>query len=230
MIRALLVLAAVALLGVVPLGLDSQIVLQRYELQLDDTKAPKAQIFSYSVSQAGPPDIEQRHRLYRSGSDVRDETLMVDGVSLKQKIVHVMRREDRYAIARVAPRSSTYAFVFLRTVKHGVQLDYEYEAKPLVAPASGFVVERVVIDGEKFLPRIIHFRTAGATASGTGTLEYGAFGSYWMPVSASVTASINGKPARERISFGDYRFPEGGLPVSTFQTPKPLPKATLPPI
>lgn len=229
MMRAAAACAALLLLGVVPLQLDSQIVLQRYELQLDDTKAPKAQIFSYGVSQAGPPDIEQRHRLYRSGLEVRDETLAVDGVALKQKIVHVTKREDRYALLRIAPRATTYGFVFLRTVKRGTHVDYEYEAKPLVPPPSGFVVERMTIDGEKFLPRIIRFRTAGANASGTGALEYAPFGNYWMPVTASVSASVGGRTARERITFGDYRFPPG-LPPSTFQTPRPLPKATLPPL
>ncbi len=229
MIRAIVALSALVLLAAVPLQLDSQIVLQRYELELDDMKGPKAQIFSYVVSQAGPPDIEQRHRIYRSGLEVRDETLAVDGSAIKQKLVRVTRREDRYAIARVAPRSATYAFVFLHTVKRGAHLDYEYETKPLVSPASGFVVESVTIDGEKFLPRVIRFRTAGATASGTGALEYAPFGDYWMPVAASVTATVNGRPAREHITFGDYRFPES-LPPSTFQAPKPLPKATLPPL
>lgn len=229
MMRALVACAALALLGVVPLQLDSQIVLQRYELALDDTKAPKAQIFSYAVSQAGPPDIEQRHRLYRSGLDVRDETLAVDGVALKQKIVRIARREDRYALGRVAPRAATYGFVFLRTVKRGTHVDYEYEAKPLVAPLAGFMVQRLTIDGETFLPRIIRFRTSGANASGEGALEYAPFGTYWMPVTASVTASVGGRSARERITFGDYRFP-AGLPPSTFQTPRPLPKATLPPL
>jgi hypothetical protein len=229
MIRAIVAVAFVALLGAVPLQLDSQIVLQRYELQLDDVKTPKTQIFSYVVSQAGPPDIEQRHRLYRSGLDVRDETITVDGVPLKRKTVHVTHRDDRYAIARVAPRTSTYSFVFLHTIKRGTHVDYEYEAKPLLSQQSGFVVERVTIDGEKFLPRVIHFRTSGAAASGTGALEYAPFGDYWMPVAASVTATVGGRSARERISFGDYRFPDS-LPQSTFQTPKPLPRATLPPV
>ena len=225
-------LAAFVLLGAAPpiaAQLDSQIVLQRYELEMDDLAAPKTMIFSYAVSQAGPTDIEQRHRIYRSGLDVRDETLAVDGVGLSRKVVRFGRREDRYAIERVAPRASTYAFVFLRTVRHGSHLDYEYEATPLAASLSGFVVERVVIDGARFLPHVIVFHTAGTTAKGSGQLEYGAFGKYWMPVSASVNATVAGVSARERITFGDYRFPPS-LPPSTFEAPKPLPHQTLPPI
>lgn len=232
MSRVVAALCCVVLLAAVPstrVQLDSQIVLQRYELELGDLATPKAVIFSYAVSQAGPTDIEQRHRLYRSGLDVRDETLAVDGVGLKQKLVRFGRRDDRYAIARLAPRASTYAFVFLRTVKNGSHLDYEYEATPLAPTGTAFVVERMTIDGERFLPRSISFHTAGASAKGSGELQYAGFGKYWMPVSASVSATVKGTPARERITFGEYRFPPS-LPASTFEPPKPLPHATLPPI
>ncbi|HEU5479434.1 MAG TPA: hypothetical protein VFU90_06350, partial [Candidatus Tumulicola sp.] len=68
----------------------------------------------------------------------------------------------------------------------------------------------------------IHFHTQGAGAHGTGEVQYAAFGPYWVPVVASVDASVGGKPARERITWGDYRFPED-LPPSTFQAPRPLP-------
>jgi len=222
-------LATVILLGLAPAQLDSQMVLQRYELEMGDLRVPKAMIFSYTVSQAGPNDIEQRHRIYRSGVNVRDETLAVDGVALKPKIVRIGKREDRYDVLRLAPRTSTYALLFLRAVRDGNHLDYEFEATPLVAQASGFAVERLTIDGVSFLPRVIAFRTASALAHGTGKLEYSKIGAYCVPVAVSVDAEIRGKPAREHIAWGDYRFPPG-LPASTFVAPKPLPTATLPPI
>jgi hypothetical protein len=221
--------ALVALLGLTPTQLDSQMVLQRYELEMGDLRAPKAMIFSYVVSQAGANDIEQRHQIYRSGLDVRDETLSVDGVPLKPKIVRIGKREDRYDIARLAPRTSTYTMLFLQAVRDGGHLDYEYETTPLIAQAGGFVVERITIDGLTFLPRVIGFRTASAVARGAGKLEYAKIGGYCVPVAVSVDAQVNGKPAREHIAWGDYRFPLS-LPASTFVAPKPLPTATLPPI
>jgi len=221
--------AMVALLGLTPAQLDSQLVLQRYELEMGDLHSPKAMIFSYTVSQAGPSDIEQRHQIYRSGVDVRDETLAVDGVALKPKIVRISKREDRYDVLRLAPRTTTYTMLFLRAVRDGAGVDYEYETTPLVPQASGFVVERLTIDGETFLPRVIGFRTAGAIAHGTGKLEYSKIGAYCVPVAVSVDAEVNGKPAREHIALGAYRFPPS-LPPSTFVAPKPLPTATLPPI
>ncbi|HEY5340443.1 MAG TPA: hypothetical protein VIK27_05395, partial [Candidatus Aquilonibacter sp.] len=80
-------LAALLLGAASPKQLDSQIVLQRYELEMSDLVAPKTMIFDYSVSQLGSTDIEQRHVIYRSGLRVRDETLTVDGIALKPKIV-----------------------------------------------------------------------------------------------------------------------------------------------
>lgn len=221
-------IAALALLGAVPLNLDSQLVLQRYELAMGDLQSPKTMIFNYSVSQLGPTDIEQNHVIYRSGFDVRDETITVEGIPLKPKIVNFAHREDRYAIARLAPRSSTYAMLFVRTVRDGSHLDYRYDATPL-AGASGFVVTGLVIDGITYLPREIDFTTSSGAAQGYGELLYGKSGKYWVPMLVSVQARVDGKDARERIVWGAYRFPPA-LPASTFVPPRPLPLATLPPI
>jgi hypothetical protein len=227
-LAALLALALV--LGAAPVpGIDSQIVLQRYELEMSDVRVPKMLIFSYAISQAGATQIDQRHRLYRSGDDVRDETLVENGQPLKPKIVTIGKRADRYAVSRLAPRSAAYQMLFTHAVRDGGHVDYEFETTPLAASPSAFVVQRIVIDGVTFLPRTISFRTAGASASGTGTIEYAKQGAYWVPLAVSVDASLGGKPARERITWGDYRFPPS-LPASTFEAPKPLPHATLPPI
>jgi hypothetical protein len=228
-IRALAAVAALALLGLAPASLDSQIVLQRYELTMGDLIAPKTMIFSYSVSQLGSTDIEQVHRVYRSGLNVRDETLAVDGIALKPKIVGFGKREDRYALSRLAPRSAAYAMLFVRTVRDGAHEDYLYEATPRESAPSGFVVTGVLIDGISYLPREIDFRTAGATASGAGKLAFGKSDKYWVPMYATIDAQVKGRPARERIAWSDYRFPRM-LPAATFVPPKPLPYATLPPI
>jgi hypothetical protein len=90
-------------------------------------------------------------------------------------------------------------------------------------------VEQVTIDGIKFLPKRVRFHSAGVDAKGRGEIEYAAFGKYWLPVAATVDATVNGKPARERIAWSDYRFPPS-LPPSTFLAPQPLPLASLPPI
>ena len=228
MIRALVAVLVLAFaLGALPLPFDSQLILQRYELKMANLKTPKAMIFSYVVSQAGPTDLEQRHTIYRSGLKVRDETLSVDGVGLKRKIVHISQRVDRYAVARLAPRVSTYNFLFLRTVRSGAHRDYEYETSPIIHGATGFVVDRIIIDGQRYLPRTIVFHTIGALASATGQIEYGPVDGYWMPTSIAISGAVGGKLARERIEWGAYRFPSS-LPASTFRSAKPIAPIALP--
>jgi hypothetical protein len=223
-------ISAALLLGAVPQAdLDSQLVLQRYALAIADAPVPKVVVFTYTVSQAGLGNIEQRHQLYRSGLSVRDETLAIDGIALHEKTVRFDQREDRYAIDRIAPRADAYQLLFLHTVRDGSHLDYVYDTTPILRQAGGMWVEQVTIDGVRFLPKQVRFHSDGPNAAGKAAVEYASFGKYWLPVAASVTATVNGKPARERIAWSDYRFPPS-LPPSTFLPPKPLPLASLPPI
>lgn len=225
--RALFAIAAVLLLGSRTGQMDSQDVLAGYTHAIATLRAPSVVIFSYTVSQTGTNNIEQHHRIYRSGLDVRDETLSIDGIALSHKMVRFEQRPDRYTVARFAPATGAYEMLFLGTVKDGKHVDYTYETTPLNRGAATWI-DRITIDGANFLPRIVHFHTQGDTVAGSGEIEFGAFGTYWMPISATATAQIDGKPARERIAWTDYRFPLS-LPPSTFQAPQPLPHATLPP-
>jgi hypothetical protein len=207
---------ALALLGAAPAQLDSQVVLQRYEQALGQLEAPKIAIYNAAVSQAGPGTIEQRHLIYRSGDDVRDEILALDESQPRRRSVTITKRPDPYAIARLAPRTAGYELLFLHTVRQDGRLDYVYDAIPYVKTSVGFVVTKISIDGTAFLPRTIAFTTSNGTISGSGELAYGPAGRYWMPRVASVTALIGGKPARERIVWSAYRFPNS-LPTSTFK-------------
>ncbi|HEY6486071.1 MAG TPA: hypothetical protein VIX83_06790 [Candidatus Cybelea sp.] len=227
--KRLAMLTAAVLLGASGAGggeLDSADVLQRYVLALAHVVSPKVVVYSYTVSQVGPSNIEQRHTIYRSGTSVRDETLAIDGIALRHKAVRFSQREERYTVGRFAPSASAYELLFLGTSKDGHHLDYVYEATPLHRGA-GVWIDRLTIDGANYLPRAVRFHTAGAGVAGDGEIEFGSFGRYWLPVVASASALVGTKLARERIVWGEYRFPES-LPPSTFQTPKPLPRPSLP--
>jgi hypothetical protein len=207
-----------------PKLLDSQLVLKRYEARLMATKDPQTLIFMYAVSQAGPQDIDQMHRVYRSGSLVRDETLVVDGV--KQKTTRIARYRSRYTLHDLAPRTAGYVFLFVRPIVSNGRYDYLYRAVPLGAPAA-FTVRTMTIDGKTFLPREIRFHSIGAGARGDGTLAFTPAGKYWVPLSIAVQGTVNGRAARERITFSGYQFPPA-LPQSTFHSPRALPSAVLP--
>jgi hypothetical protein len=220
-----LLLVALLLAALSPPNLlDSQLVLQRYEARLGAVKDPQTVIFMYAVSQAGPQDIDQTHRVYRSGNLVRDETLVVDGVS--QKFTRIARYRNRYTLRSLAPRSSRYVFLFVRPIRVANRYDYLYRAVPL-GPAATYTVASLTIDGRTFLPREIRFRSTGVGARGNGTLTFTAAGKYWVPASIAVQGTVNGRAARERIVFTGYQFP-ASLPKSTFASPKALPAAVLP--
>jgi hypothetical protein len=85
----------------------------------------------------------------------------------------------------------------------------------------------MTIDGTSFLPSEIRFKSASGSMNGTGAVTFSRSGKYWVPVTASVQATVAGKPARERITFSAYQFPRS-LPKSTFQSPRPLPTPVLP--
>ena len=87
----------------------------------------------------------------------------------------------------------------------------------------------MAIDSRTFLPHVVRFKAGSGTVAGTGAIEYAPLGGYVVPVAASVAATLDGKPAREHISFGAYRFPPT-LPSSTFAPPQPLLHATPPQI
>jgi len=214
-------LATCALLAAAPHAFDSQYVLQRYAAAVEAVPPPKTVIYSYTVSQVGPSNIEQHHRIYRSGSAVRDETLSVDGISLGRKVVRFSHHIERYTVARFAPHTSAYELLFLGLVRDGHHFDYQYEATPLSHPADAWI-DRVTIDGVRFLPRSVHFRSVGLGATGSGEIVFAPYGKFWMPVIANAQARVNGKPAREHIVWSDYRFPDS-LPPSTFTQPEPLP-------
>jgi hypothetical protein len=218
--------AFAAVLALASAPLDSQVVLERYASKLLATEAPKVLIFTYSVSQAGPSDIEQTHRIYRSGELVRDETLTVDGQPPRRKITRFARYRNRYTLENLAPRLTEYALLFQRATRNGNAWNYQYRAVPL-GTSSGFVVDGLTIDGRSYLPVGIQFHTGNAAARGKGAIAFSRSGKYWVPTGVSIEAKVRGEPARERITFGGYQFP-ASLPKSTFQGPKPLPTPVAP--
>lgn len=207
--------AATLLLGVAPL--DSDVVLARYQTALRALETPKYSIYSYVVSQAVPTSIEQRHIVYRSGDSVRDESWPLGTGRPAKHVVSVGKREDVYAIARLAPRRSGYEMLFERMSQVDGHPVYVFDTVPYVKSTSGFTVTQVAIDASRFLPRALAFTTSNGVDMGHGELRYTAAGHYWVPLAASVTVLLDGKPARERIAWGDFRFPPS-LPASTFRS------------
>jgi hypothetical protein len=210
--------AASGLKGPGPLG--PRVVLARYARALARLKHPPTLAFNYSVEQLGLRNMEQTHRVYRSGRSERDETLIVDGYPLPRPAIRIFAdRTYRYDVSGIAPRAPGYRFVFDGAIPRGSS-SYDYVFKTVALGATSFAVSEVLIDGARFLPARIRFKIAGAGARGSGQLTYEAVDGYWVVRQALVDAHLSsGATAHERIAWSDYSFPSS-LPKSTFTPPR----------
>lgn len=204
-----------------PQALPPRLVLTEYEAALDTLVAPKAISFEYTVEQAGELDMEQQHRVYRSGTNERDETLTVNDEKVVPPAVRIFRnRRDRYAVTNLAPRAAAYTFKYVGPHTAGKHVEYLFRtARRVPAPFSVF---EVTIDGSRFLPVSISFRTVQNGLTGSGVITYAPSGRYWLPTSATASARSGPRLSRERILFTAYAFPTS-LPESTFGVARPLP-------
>lgn len=194
-------------------------MLARYAAALGANPTPAVLTFEYSVDQTGPHDIQERHRVYRSGNSERDELLSADGKTLNPPAIHIfLGRRNRYSIEALAPRPEAYTFRYLTTAKDGHHVDEVFATTP--RNPSDVAVRRVIIDGITALPVSITFATK--RYDGNVTVTFGKVQKYWMALSATATATSGKSLTVEHLAFGSYRFPSS-LAASTFATPRPLP-------
>jgi len=195
-------------------ALSSGVVLARYAHALAVLRRPRSVSFQFSVEQLGLRNLEQTHRVYRSGLRERDETLAADGQSLPVPSIRIIEnRVDRYDILAVAPRAAAYGFTLVARSRRA------YVFKTVSRAPDAFTISAVEIDRATFLPSLVRFAIAGNGAHGSGELRYGSADRYWVVRQAQITAHLtNGSRAHERIAWSGYQFP-ASLPPSTFEVP-----------
>jgi hypothetical protein len=189
-------------------------VLERYLAALEQLPAPQYLSFEYSVEQGGATSLSQVHRVYRGGSDVRDEVIAEDGRRLRRPHVRIRHAAaDRYALAALAPTPARYTFAFAGAAKNGGANAYTF--RTAAKSAATFTVTEVTLDGTSFLPSVLRFRSTAGKTHGHGTLLYAKTDRYWLIREARVDALLDDAPAGERIVWSAYRFPVS-LPSATF--------------
>jgi hypothetical protein len=194
-------------------------VLARYAGALAAVPAPHVISFEYVVEQIGARDLLQTHRVFRSGTNQRDEIIAVDGHTLDPPAVRITTgRRDRYAISALAPRLGAYDFHFVGASHVARHKDYTFVTR--AHQPGAFRVTAVTIDGSTFLPNAIAFETAAH--GGTGRITYVRVDRYWVPLQATAHATYAKLAASEKISFASYRFP-AALPPETFSQPHRAP-------
>lgn len=196
--------------------------LAKYQAALAALHEPRVFSVEYTLEQMGTRSVQQTHRIFRSGSDERDEILAVNGNRLKSPTVRIFRnRRYRYSVSTLAPKPEAYAFVYAGTHKDGRHVDYVFRLAPR-AGKPAFAFTQVAIDGVSFLPASISFATAAH--EGRGGVTFVKADKYWVAASANASARAANGVALERLTFSGWRFP-ASLPRSTFAAPRPLPSA-----
>jgi hypothetical protein len=186
-------------------------VMMRYEAALAKVKEPRTFTVEFTLEQTGTRSTDQTHRIFRAGTDERDEILAVNGTRAPSASVRIFHgRPYRYSVTKLAPRPAQYDFAYVGPHKNGHHVDYVFRLTPK-APAA-FRFTQVAIDGLTYLPSSVTF---ASDANASGTVTFAKSEKYWVATAAG--ASANGKSgiAHERLTFSNWRFPKT-LPRSTF--------------
>jgi hypothetical protein len=197
-------------------------VVQRYERALAAVKEPRTFTVEFTLEQTGTRSVDQTHRIFRAGSDERDEIIAVNGTRAPNAAVRIFRgRPYRYAATKLAPRPAQYDFAYVGPHKNGHHVDYVFRLTPKTSKApNAFRFTEVAIDGVTYLPGSVAF-VSGPNVGGSVT--FGKSEKYWVATAAAASASGRAGIAHERLTFTNWRFPKT-LPRSTFAA-RPLPTA-----
>ena len=198
--------------------LTPALALARYQAAMSNLRKPQNVVFEYAQTRSGPHRIiTEIHRVYRDQSgDERNETISVNGSKVAPPITHTYHaRPWPYDADKFAAMPGEYDLTPNgRGLVSGKSV-YAYIAKRR-APAS-FSIEALYLAVDSGLPVRARFAVSGPTCSGHGSIDFGAFGSYWLPVSVAVgcgslqAAALTGTPEptqyRETLKFSNYSFP-----------------------
>ncbi len=222
----LLVAAASAMLAASPLTLDA------YRVALADRKVPAFMEFTYTVTRSGPARIvTEQHRVYWTGAgEERNDTIAVNGTPVVPAPSQLLHRSVwPYDPAQFAVSADDYD-----ATPAGVAIVSGHKAYAFALARSSpadFMQKSIYIDAKTHLPLRQTFAVAGADCEGTGTIDFGSFGGYWLPSFVSVTCTQVGSTAspppvfKESIRFTSYQFPRA-IPADIFGSGAASPDAT----
>jgi hypothetical protein len=217
---ALTVAASLMLVAV-----SSASVLDSYRQALAIRKIPEFMEFGYTVTRSGPGRIvTEQHRVYWANpGEERNDTIAVNGTPVVPAPSQVLHRAswpydasqftvspDDYdavpaGISVIAGRKA-YAFALVRS------------------SSADFMLKSLYVDAKTRLPLRQTFAVAGADCEGSGAIDFGPVGAYWLPTFISVLCTQAGSGAspapvfKESIRFTSYQFPSS-IPADVFSSP-----------
>ncbi len=211
--RAVTVLAAAAAVLVL-LGATPKSILDSYRLAIASRKIPANMEFEYTVTRSGPDRIvTELHRVYwRSSGEERNDTIAVNGspvIPARSQLLH--RTVWPYDAGQFAVTAEDYAATPAGMAIIAGRRTYAF-ALTRNTPAD-FMLKSLYVDAKTKLPMRQTFAVAGQDCEGSGSIDFTAFGAYWLPSFVSVVCTQTGSGAspppvfKESIRFGGFQFP-----------------------
>ncbi len=206
--------------------LPPALALAGYQAAMTNMHKPPNVIFEYTETRSGPTRvIAEIHRVYRDqAGDERNDTIAVNGSLVAPPITHVYRgRAWPYDADKFAALPADYDLTLNGMSLVAGKIAYGFAAKRKTL--ADFSIETLFLAVDSGLPVRELFTVSGPTCSGHGTIDFGAYASYWLPVSvavvcsaprpSAVAASPEAKGAgplaspsyRETLKFSNYTFP-----------------------
>jgi hypothetical protein len=212
--RKPLSLLVIAVAAVAALAAIAAPTLDAYRTALASRKIPPYMEFTYTVTRSGPARIvTEQHRVYwASTGEERNDTIAVNGTPVVPAPSQLLHRsvwpydpaqfavsEDDYdatpAGSAIVAGRKTYAFALARNT------------------TADFMLKSIYVDVRSHLPVRETFAVAGPDCEGSGSIDFGPFGRYWLPSFVSVVCTQTGSDAspppvyKESIRFTSYQFP-----------------------
>lgn len=201
--------AVVALLGATPNS-----ILDSYRLAVALRKIPANMEFMYTVTRSGPARIvTEQHRVYwTSSGEERNDTISVNGtlvIPARSRMLH--RTVWPYDAGQFAVTTDEYDATPAGMAIVSGRKTYAF-ALARIAPAD-FMFKSLYVDAKTKLPVRQTFAVAGQDCEGSGSIDFTAFGPYWLPTFVSVVCTQAGSGAtpppvfKESIRFTSFQFP-----------------------
>jgi hypothetical protein len=217
--------ALAAAASLVLLAASSASLLDSYREALATRKIPAFMEFGYTVTRSGPGRIvTEEHRVFWANTgEERNDTLAVNGTPVVPAPSEVLHRAAwPYDASQFVVSPDDYD-----AVPAGITLIAGRKAYAFALARSSsadFMLKSLYVDAKTRLPLRQTFAIAGADCEGSGAINFGPVGPYWLPTFISVVCTQAGSGAspapvfKESIRFTNYQFPSS-IPADVFSSP-----------
>lgn len=210
----------------------------RYQRAIQVLKQPANMVVEYTQTRSGPTRVvTENHRIYRDADGhERNETTAINGLRVPRARVSIYTRLSwAYSPDKFFVDPESYQIALRGAVNVDGRKGFSYAV--VMKDAGAFAVTDLELDARTAMPLRERFVATSSTCAGTGSIDFGPSGGYWLPKVVSVTCPLLASPEtadlipagasyRDTIRFSSYSFPDA-IPAQVFGLPPtPAPGST----